>query len=92
MEKTEMKLNLEHANRYVRKFLMWVLNFDGSLRWIDEIWKDQGLSEHLKEKFKYFCETYTSTGGPVMFWASLDEDHQEELVKWVFENYTGTQL
>lgn len=92
MEKTEMILNLEHARRYAEKFVMWAMNYGDYTIWMHKVFDEVGLGDHLLGKWEQYLDDYGVTGGPFIFYLSLDDDNRDRLIKYIFEEYKGHTL
>jgi hypothetical protein len=71
----------------VERFMYFAFNFKHN--WIDDIWKDEWIKDHLKTTFKDFCDTYNGTYGFFRFYMYLDKENRKKLETWIKNNYEG---
>ena len=72
----------------IRNFLLFGYNYPQD--WIESVWLNTGLTDHIKSKFKSLCHTHDSSYHAFCtLFFELDSKNQKLLSDWISENYEG---
>jgi len=83
ISKKDSKFNNDYNQ--IINFMGWLSNY--SPNFIEEIWDEEWLIEHLKNKFNKYVDIYEGYNIILNFYISLDLENRYKLIDWVTKNY-----
>ena len=81
--------NLNEASSYspIHLYVYFAFNFPSDF--IEKVWANNNLMEHIKSKFDGYYNKYGADAVMNRFYVELDRENQQILEDWILKNYSG---
>jgi hypothetical protein len=80
-------LNESSSKSPINKFVYFGFNYPQDF--IQQIWGDDSLANHIQTKFDKYYDTVGAAGVMNRFYVELDSENQRKLEDWIIQNYKG---